>query len=203
MGRPSNREERRAQIVDGLLLAMGEAGFQGATIQAIGRAAGLAPGLVHYHFDNKLEILLELLARLAARVDERFEARADDEAEPLARLDALIDAHLALGDDADERAVAAWVAVGTEALREPAVQKAYEELVERQMARFEGLVTEALDASGRATKGARVIAAGAMSAVEGAYRLAAAAPGVMPAGYAASAVKAMVRGAIAGEPAAR
>ncbi|HEY3497153.1 MAG TPA: helix-turn-helix domain-containing protein, partial [Polyangiaceae bacterium] len=68
MTRASNSAERRGQIVEGLLAVMAREGYEGASIQAIGRAAGLAPGLVHYHFDTKQEILVELIETLTRRL---------------------------------------------------------------------------------------------------------------------------------------
>jgi TetR/AcrR family transcriptional regulator, transcriptional repressor of bet genes len=195
MGRPSNREERRRQIVDGLLVAMGEAGYEGATVAAIGRAAGLAPGLVHYHFAHKQAILLALVDALAAQIDARYASRSGAP-DPWGRLDALIDAHLALGVDADPRAVAAWVAIGTEALRQPEVQQAYEQVVRDQLERLRLTVRAVLVEQDKPTRNARSIAAAIMSTIEGAYRLAVTAPGVLPKGFAAPALKAMVRGAV-------
>jgi len=64
MARPSNTEARRSQIVDGLVMVLSERGYERSSVQAIASAAGLSPGLVHYHFKNKLEILVELVERL-------------------------------------------------------------------------------------------------------------------------------------------
>ena len=61
MPRKPNTELRRQQIVDGLLRTIAAQGYTGATIQAIASASGLAPGLVHYHFRDKREILVTLV----------------------------------------------------------------------------------------------------------------------------------------------
>ena len=58
MPRKPNTELRRAQIVDALRQVVAVSGYSGATIQAIAAQSGLAPGLIHYHFDDKLEILV-------------------------------------------------------------------------------------------------------------------------------------------------
>ncbi len=39
MGRPSNTKERRAQIIEGLQIAMAEKGYEKASIQSIAKAA--------------------------------------------------------------------------------------------------------------------------------------------------------------------
>ena len=56
MSRPSNTEARRGQIVDAMVQVLAREGYEGASVQAVARVAGLAPGLVHYHFRRKLEI---------------------------------------------------------------------------------------------------------------------------------------------------
>ena len=67
MARPSNTEERRQQIVEGLLRVMAERGYERASIAEIAKAAGLSPGLVHYHFTEKQE-----LAKPGATADDVF-----------------------------------------------------------------------------------------------------------------------------------
>ena len=121
MPRPSNTEERRAQIVDGLIAVMARQGYERASVAAIAAEAHLVPGLVHYHFESKLEILLALVEVLHARLRERTArllAGVDPE-DPHARLAAFLDAHVATGTGADPQAVACWVAIAAEAVREP------------------------------------------------------------------------------------
>ena len=69
MAARTNTHERRAQIVDGLLTVMATTGYEGATIVAIGKAAGLTSGLVHYHFATKDEVLLALVEAGLTRDD--------------------------------------------------------------------------------------------------------------------------------------
>ena len=76
MAARTNTDERRAQIVEGLLTVMAASGYEGATIVAIGKAAGLSSGLVHYHFATKDEVLLALVDRLVVGVRVRYEAAA-------------------------------------------------------------------------------------------------------------------------------
>jgi TetR/AcrR family transcriptional repressor of bet genes len=200
VARPSNTLERRAQIVAGLRKVMAERGYQRASVVAIARAAGLSPGLVHYHFANKQEILVELVSQLADALDERFERRArqaGDDAER--RLDAWIDASLALGPDVDPEWVGAWVFVGAEALRQPEVRAVYQQAVERRLAQLREVLDAALRQQGRSTRNTRKLAAIVLSAVEGAYQLGSAAREVMPSGFAASALRRAVQGLIEGE----
>lgn len=61
MGRPSNRAERRAQILDAFARVLADHGYAGATIAAIAAEADLTPGLLHHHFESKEEMLSALL----------------------------------------------------------------------------------------------------------------------------------------------
>ena len=196
MARKSNTKARRAQIVNALHSLLGELGYDGASVSAIAKRAELAPGLVHYHFGNKEEILLAVVVRLAEQLRARQETLLGESrgVDPWRDLDAWIDAHLALGDGADPSSVAAWVAIGAEALRKPAVRAAYEAAVARDLDRGEELVAAVLAARADVTTPARTLATGILAAIEGSYRLAAAAPSAIEPGFAAPTVRAMARG---------
>ena len=197
MARPSNTEERRQQIVQGLLRVMAERGYERASIAEIARAAGLSAGLVHYHFTQKQEVLLALVEQLAARSGERVRSRLErTKGGARAQVDAFLDAFLATGEDADPDAVAAWVTISAEAVRQPEVRAAYEKVVRADLAGLEELVGAVI---GR--RRARAVAAGLFAAVQGYFVLAAAAPELIPAGSAASTVKRMAAGLLDTEPA--
>ena len=51
-------------------------GYEKATIQAIAAQAGLAPGLIHYHFKNKQEILVSLIGTMAQAAARALPRRA-------------------------------------------------------------------------------------------------------------------------------
>ncbi|MCP3162383.1 TetR/AcrR family transcriptional regulator [Myxococcus qinghaiensis] len=191
MPRPSNTEERRQQIVSGLLRVMSERGYERASVNEIAKAAGLSPGLVHYHFSDKQEILLVLVEQLAARARERvakrFERLAAEDAR--GRIDAFLDAFLATGADADTSAVAGWVTISAEAIRQPEVRAAYEKVVRTDLEQLEALVATLVG-----KRKARALAAGLFAAVQGYFVLSASSPGLVPAGSAASTVKHMAAG---------
>jgi TetR/AcrR family transcriptional regulator, transcriptional repressor of bet genes len=193
MGRPSNTEQRRAQIVEGLMTAMAEHGYEGASVPDIARAAGLSPGLVHYHFENKQEILLMLVEKLVDGLRARFERRVRAGCAPRARLHAFLDAHVALGDDANPRAVACWVTIGAEAVRQPEVQAAYRRATRRALEQLEQLVADALQDERRSAAGGKQIAAALMAAIYGCYQLAGAAQAA-PRGFAAPMLRRMADG---------
>jgi TetR/AcrR family transcriptional repressor of bet genes len=199
MPRPSNTQERRQQIVDALLPVMAERGYEGASIQAIARRAGLAPGLIHYHFESKQQILLEAVRQLTALFEARFQALAAEAATPRERLRAFIDARLARGPGASQTAVAAWVIVGAEAVRQPEVKVAFQEVMRAQRALLERLLR---DQAGE-TLGARDVqhlCAIVLAAIEGAFQLSVSADEVMPKDYAARTLLAVVESHLAALP---
>ncbi|WP_437721071.1 TetR/AcrR family transcriptional regulator [Sorangium sp. So ce861] len=206
MPRPSNTAERRAQIARALLEVMAERGYEGASIGAVAAAAHLAPGLVHYHFESKREILLaavELLARdHEGRIERRLAAAAGD---PEAELRAFIDAHLRVGEGADPRALACWICVSGEALRDADVQKAFAGALESAVKKLAAIVRRG--ARERVFSCARgdvdAAAAAIVAAIQGYFVLAATARDLIPPGSAAGATWAMASGLLGLSSAAR
>jgi TetR/AcrR family transcriptional repressor of bet genes len=83
--------------------------------------------------------------------------------------------------------VAAWVMVGTEAVRQPEVRALYQEAVAAELAELTQLVADCCTERRRSTDGAAALAAGLVALMEGAFQLSSAAGDVMPASYAADA----------------
>lgn len=200
MARKPNTEQRREQIVNALLEAIGEHGYDKATVQTIAQKAGLAPGLIHYHFRNKEEILLELVKSLAAVAQRRFEGLAASATDAAARLKAYVDARLALGDGAEPQAVAAWVVIGAEAIRHPLVRAAYQDAVAAERALLEALLNDYLGDRRKSAACAGQLAAALIAFTEGAFQLSSAAGDVMPRGYAADMALQLVQRFVDAEP---
>jgi TetR/AcrR family transcriptional repressor of bet genes len=195
--------ERRAQIVAALARVMAARGYERATVAQIAAEAGLAAGLVHYHFASKRDVLLTLVADLAAVADARASARVAHASGPHDELDALLGALLERGEGEDLEAVRCWALIGAEAVKDAEVAVIYAELVGALAGRVEALLVRVLRAEGRSTRGRRAMAAALVAAVEGTFALAAAAPAVVPRGSAAAMVRRMARGLVASQPPAR
>lgn len=198
MARPSNTLERRSEIVAALLRVMAKSGYDGATVASIAEEAGLAPGLVHYHFHDKREILLALGEELSRRVWQRYQKRASVAGDDWERLVAFTDAHVALGPDADPDAVACWVLIAAEAVRDPEVRKLYRAATRRSLDELTRLVMP-LSPKRNPERAARV-AAGLLSAIEGAYHLSISAR-ALPRGFAAPMLQEMAEGLLREAPA--
>ncbi|MEZ4376372.1 MAG: TetR family transcriptional regulator [Polyangiaceae bacterium] len=195
MGRPSNSEERRTQIVAAFARVLAERGYEGATISEIARAAELRSGLIHYHFASKHEILLALVERLQQGLEARYRSRlGTDAGDPERALEAFIDAHVALDDDSDGSAVASWVQIGAEALHDSDVRALYSEALQERVGELRRLFSEVLRARGASTRGAKDYAAVVSAAIEGSFQIGCAAPDVLPRGFAAKAIRRVARG---------
>jgi AcrR family transcriptional regulator len=60
----------REHIIQAAYHVLVEQGYDAATIKAIAREAGVAPGLLHYYFANKDELLVEVLKDISRRYTE-------------------------------------------------------------------------------------------------------------------------------------
>lgn len=183
----TNTDSRRAAIVAAMLPVMARRGYEKATIQAIAREAGLTPGLIHYHFKSKQEILVSLVAAIVEFARTRFEAQPAASTKPMDRLQAHVNARLGLGAGAAPDMVAAWVMIGAEAVRQPEVRVLYEQAIAQELALLTQLLSACLAEKRRAIDSAPTLAAGLVALMEGAFQLSSAAANVMPAGYAADA----------------
>lgn len=197
MPRPTNTDRRRQQIVEGLARVMADRGYAKATVQAIAEAAGLTPGLVHYHFDSKQEILLALVEQLASVVRARLEA---DDRDPAHQLPALIDALVGTERGIEGAAVACWVVIGAEAVRQLEVRELYESLIRELTDAFTRAFRAAMHKEGRSDETASSAAVAVVASIEGFFRLAAAAPACVTPGSSAPTVKQIARGFIEAAP---
>lgn len=173
--------DRPTELVEALARVVARDGWDGATVAAIAREAGLAPGLVHYYFPRKLDLLLALIERLEVTLDARIRARLRGR-RGAARVGALIDACLATGDDADPDAVRCFVAIGAQAARDPEVA-----------ARWRASLDHLREAIVRAGVAEPAAAAGLLAAILGCWELGVVHPGALPPGSAAATVRAMAR----------
>ena len=194
MARASNSEQRRAQIAEALLAVMAKRGYEGASVVAIAKQARLAPGLVHYHFGSKLEILIEAVRLLAERHLAALDgALAAVDGAP-GQLVAFVDVHLGIGAHADPGALACWVLIGGEALRNRRVQLEYERVLTAMSARLVAIIERGMADRSFARADPAACAAAVVAVVHGYFVVAATAREVIPSGTAAACTLRMVEG---------
>jgi TetR/AcrR family transcriptional repressor of bet genes len=195
MARPSNTEERRTQITGALMKVMAKHGYDGASIADIAKAAGLTPGVVHYHFKSKQQILLAALRDLVARHDAALEARLGKaDGGPIAQVTAFIDVHLGLGADADPEALACWILLSGEALREPKVLVEFEKALKANVARIADVIRDGVEQKVFVCDSVEAAASALVATIQGYFVLAATARSLIPKGSAAASTKRMAEG---------
>lgn len=195
MARPSNTGHRRQEIVNGLMQAMADKGYEKASIQSIAKAAGLSPGLIHYHFKTKQEILIALIHQISEQAAQRFTLLADAAGNAQQQLDAYIDAALALGDGSNPETVTAWVIIGAEAVRIEEVRALYQQIIRQHSQQLSELLQQAAAENGVTLSPSQTadISAFVIASIEGSYQLATTAPAANP-GYAARLLKQALAG---------
>jgi AcrR family transcriptional regulator len=76
MGRKSNAPQRREQIIWALYDCLVEKGSEKVTVKEIAARAGLPPGVIHYYFTSKDDIVLKLteavVDKYSTMLDERL-----------------------------------------------------------------------------------------------------------------------------------
>ena len=121
-------ESRRRQLIEVTIDSLAELGFVGTTLAQIAVRAGVSPGLVAHYFDDKDGLLDAAFRSLARRVEHHVRARLRLISTPRARIQAVIDANLAL-EEFSQRTGTAWLAFWGQVLHVPSlkrVQAAYQ-----------------------------------------------------------------------------
>ncbi len=67
------QQETRARIIAAAYKVLAEKGYEATTLREISREAQAAPGLVHYYFGGKDELLVEVLQAAGERFHRRME----------------------------------------------------------------------------------------------------------------------------------
>lgn len=193
MGRPSNTHERKREISTALLRVMAEQGYEKASIQAIAKEAGLASGLIHYHFKTKQEILLSAVNWIVNSVEGRLIQLQEKEQTPWERLEAFINVRLATGDTQMPEIVSAWVVIAAESIRQPEVREIYQGLIQTQLDMLAALLIEVWEIKTEVDDDIVHLSAIVIAAIEGAFQLSVTASHAMPKHYAANAVVNLIK----------
>lgn len=198
MSRQSNTLQRRAQIAQGLLHVMARRGYDGASVAEIAKAADLTPGLVHYHFANKQQILLAALDTLVAQHRTRLDLHlAKASPGPPQQVVAFISLHLGRGATADPDALACWVLMAGQALMHTEVQVPYAEALSGLARALEGIIEDGINRGVFGCANAAAAAAALVATIQGYFVVAAVARSLIPRGSAVTSVLAMAQGLLA------
>jgi AcrR family transcriptional regulator len=75
MGRKSNAAAKRREIVNALFECLATKGHEKVTIKEIAFQAGVAPGVIHYYFKSKNDIVAGLMEQLSEKYHTIFSER--------------------------------------------------------------------------------------------------------------------------------
>ena len=76
---------RRGQIVRAAAAVLGRQGYDGTSLKDVAREAGVAPGLLHYYFESKQELLLEVVVVMEREMIRDWQAAVAALADELRR----------------------------------------------------------------------------------------------------------------------
>ena len=82
---------RRGQIVRAATAVLGRQGYAETSLKDVAREAGVAPGLLHYYFESKQELLLEVVVALEREMTRDWQAAVAHVNDPLERIVAALD----------------------------------------------------------------------------------------------------------------
>ena len=91
MGRKSNAPKRREQIVWALYDCLAEKGHEKVTIKEIAAQANLPPGVIHYYFTSKDEIVSILAEAIIEKYSKILDSRVSEASSSEQRIDFIID----------------------------------------------------------------------------------------------------------------
>jgi AcrR family transcriptional regulator len=94
-GRTFVEEARRAQLVQTAIDVLATEGYDGASLAAIARAAGVSKGVISYHFDGKDDLLREVVGQVSAQAETAMTPQLLAAPTASARLAAYIRSNLA------------------------------------------------------------------------------------------------------------
>lgn len=152
----------------------------------------MSPGLIHYHFKTKQEILLETVRWLTNVVMRRIKIAASDSKK--SSLNAIIQGLLGQGKNASPEAVGAWVVIAAEASRHEDVQKVYKESLALRVEKIRSELEVFFKAKGLSKSEVAEATGGVISLMEGAFLLSQSAPRLFPKGYAVKSVERLIKG---------
>ena len=82
---------RRGQIIRAAVTVLARQGYGETSLKDVAREAGVAPGLLHYYFESKQELLLEVVKRLEHEMITDWQTAVADIDDPIERIVAALD----------------------------------------------------------------------------------------------------------------
>ncbi|WP_062049096.1 TetR/AcrR family transcriptional regulator [Bacillus sp. JCM 19034] len=75
--------DKRQLLIDAAYKVFSRKGFNNASIKDVAREAGITPGLVHYYFKNKEELLISVQSNIQEQYHHKYDNQEELEINPL------------------------------------------------------------------------------------------------------------------------
>jgi len=92
--RAPRQDNRREHLLDAAAGLICRRGYHATSMRDIGRATGMLPGSIYYHFASKEELLVAVYAEGVLRIAERVDGAVAQATDPMKRLEEACVAHL-------------------------------------------------------------------------------------------------------------
>jgi TetR/AcrR family transcriptional regulator, transcriptional repressor of bet genes len=194
LGRHKNTNLRQKQIVEGFAKAISELGYAGASIAIIAEKADLTPGLIHYHFNSKEEILKALIKEMSVYLSDRVVLKRETikKPTPINRMEQVIGAFLDLDSGSNLVFVNCWTVIFAEAATNKTVRDLVHTSLVEQLDEIKKVAQEIR--KGDKKRSVDELASLILASIQGYILIGTVAPGLIPRGSAAKMVSAMLLG---------
>lgn len=122
MARPSVEEERREQIIEATRRVMVKRGINTMRVSDIAKVAKVSPGIVHYYFETKEDLIRETFEDSFTQSIERRRTILDQDLAVEAKLNALIKSYVPM-DDRTKQTWHVWLELWVGALQDEELRK--------------------------------------------------------------------------------
>lgn len=122
MARPSVEEERREQIIEATRRVMVKRGINMMRVSDIAKVAKVSPGIVHYYFETKEDLIRETFEDSFTQSIERRRSILDQNLAVEEKLNALIKSYVPM-DDRTKQTWHVWLELWVGALQDEELRK--------------------------------------------------------------------------------
>ncbi len=194
LGRHKNTDLRQKQIIEGFAEAISEVGYAGASIAVIAEKAKLTPGLLHYHFKSKEEILKSLIKEMSAYISDRIDLKLEAIKKPtlVNRMAQVIGAFLDLDSGSNLIFVKCWTIIFAEAATNKKVRDLVHQGLIEQLNEIKKIAQEIRNDDKK--RSVDELASLILASIQGYILIGTVAPDLIPRGSASKMVSSMLLG---------
>ncbi len=138
-----NTKGRYYAILNAAEKLFGEKGYQNVSIGEIARSAGVAKGLVNYHFSSKENLLIHVLSKGTATLFDQLDYVTERQESTRNKIQAAIEIYLSIASAGPGLTRMAMIAV-FEAAYSESIRKLWLQFMEKNLSKFNELIEEGI-----------------------------------------------------------